>query len=79
MGQGRTRGECRHFSDVSVSLTTSQATRDHLAISRRDLTSKEVYEIIFEKTRPGALVGDEASGEGGDMNIASEGVGDAAM
>ncbi|TEB18257.1 hypothetical protein FA13DRAFT_1720240 [Coprinellus micaceus] len=40
------------------------ATRDHLAISRRDLTSKEVYEIIFEKTRPGALVGDEASGEG---------------
>ncbi|TEB19465.1 hypothetical protein FA13DRAFT_1744348 [Coprinellus micaceus] len=37
------------------------ATKEHFQFGFRDLTSKEVYEIIFEKTKPGTASGDEAT------------------
>ena len=41
-------------------LSSEQATKDHFQFGFRDLTSKEVYEVIFKKTKPGAASGDEA-------------------
>lgn len=44
----------------------------------RDLTSKEVYEVIFKKTKPGTASGDEPSGEGANIDGGGDRVGDAA-
>ncbi|TEB23293.1 hypothetical protein FA13DRAFT_1818454 [Coprinellus micaceus] len=61
------------------------ATQEHFYISQRDLTSEEVYEIIFEETMPvdepdGLASGDEPGGvlEGDQVDSALDKVGDAA-
>ena len=61
-------------------LSNEQATKEHFQFGFRDLTSKEVYEIIFKKTKPGAASGDEAqAGEQVDNSGTDERVSDAAV
>jgi hypothetical protein len=41
-------------------LTSEQAAKEHFQFGFRDLTNKEVYEIVSKKTKPGTAAGDDA-------------------